>query len=43
MLKFSTARALLVACACALPLAGCATTKSKADTAYVARDAWKGW
>jgi outer membrane protein assembly factor BamD len=38
MLKFSTARALLLACACALPLAGCATTKSKADTAYVARD-----
>ena len=38
MLKVSTARALLLVCACALPLAGCATTKTKADTAYVARD-----
>jgi outer membrane protein assembly factor BamD len=38
MLKISPARALLLACACALPLAGCATTKSKSDTAYVARD-----
>ena len=37
MLKFSRA-ALLVACACAVPLAGCATGKSKSDTAYVARD-----
>jgi outer membrane protein assembly factor BamD len=38
MLKAFPARALILACACALPLAGCATTKSKADTAYVARD-----
>ena len=38
MLKVSTARALLLACACAIPLAGCATTKTKGDTAYVARD-----
>jgi outer membrane protein assembly factor BamD len=38
MLKVSPARALLIACACAVPLAGCATTKSKGDTAYVARD-----
>ena len=38
MLKTSHVRALLLACACALPLAGCATGKSKADTAYVARD-----
>jgi outer membrane protein assembly factor BamD len=38
MLKVSTARAFILACACALPLAGCATTKSKGDTAYVARD-----
>jgi outer membrane protein assembly factor BamD len=37
MLKFSRA-ALLLACACAVPLAGCATGKSKSDTAYVARD-----
>jgi outer membrane protein assembly factor BamD len=39
MLKVSPVRALLLACACALPLAGCATgSKSKPDTAYVARD-----
>ena len=39
MLKVSPVRALLFACACALPLAGCATgSKSKPDTAYVARD-----
>jgi len=39
MLKVSPVRALLFACACALPLAGCATgNKSKPDTAYVARD-----
>jgi outer membrane protein assembly factor BamD len=38
MLKVSRAPALLLACACAVPLAGCATGKSKADTAYVARD-----
>jgi outer membrane protein assembly factor BamD len=38
MLKVTPVRALLLACACALPLAGCATGKSKADTAYVARD-----
>jgi len=39
MLKVIPVRALLLACACALPLAGCATgSKSKPDTAYVARD-----
>jgi outer membrane protein assembly factor BamD len=39
MLKVTPVRALLLACACALPLAGCATgSKSKPDTAYVARD-----
>ena len=38
MLKFSRAAALLLACALAAPLAGCATGKSKSDTAYVARD-----
>jgi len=38
MLKFSRASVLILACACMAPLAGCATGKSKADTAYVARD-----
>ena len=38
MLKVSPVRALLLACACALPLAGCASNKAKTDTAYVARD-----
>jgi len=37
MLKLSRAAVLILASA-ALPLAGCATGKSKADTAYVARD-----
>ena len=37
MLKVSRVSALLLACACLAPLAGCAT-KSKGDTAYVARD-----
>ena len=38
MLKFSRVSALILACACMAPLAGCATGKSKGDTAYVARD-----
>ena len=38
MLKFRHAPALLLACAVALPLAGCAHGGSKSDTAYVARD-----
>jgi outer membrane protein assembly factor BamD len=39
MLKFSSAALLLLACAAAVPLAGCAHTKnSKGDTNYVARD-----
>jgi outer membrane protein assembly factor BamD len=38
MLKFSRAAVILLACACALPLAGCATGKNKSDTAYVAKD-----
>ena len=38
MLKLSRASALLVACVCLAPLAGCATGGSKGDTAYVARD-----
>lgn len=38
MLKVSRVPALLLACACVLPLAGCATGKGKGDTAYVARD-----
>jgi outer membrane protein assembly factor BamD len=38
MLKVSRARLLLFACACAVPLAGCATGGKKGDTAYVARD-----
>jgi outer membrane protein assembly factor BamD len=37
MLSFSRA-AVLIACACAVPLAGCASGRSKGDTAYVARD-----
>ena len=37
MLKFSSRVTLLLACAAALPLAGCAHGK-KSDTAYVARD-----
>jgi outer membrane protein assembly factor BamD len=39
MLKLSRSSAILLACACALPLAGCATGRgAKSDTAYVARD-----
>jgi outer membrane protein assembly factor BamD len=38
MLKVSRLPVLLLACAVAVPLAGCATTKGKGDTAYVARD-----
>ncbi|HEY4071373.1 MAG TPA: outer membrane protein assembly factor BamD [Sphingomicrobium sp.] len=39
MLRFSRASALLLACACAVPLVGCAHgNKGKGDTAYVARD-----
>jgi outer membrane protein assembly factor BamD len=39
MLKLSRVPVLLLACACMLPLAGCATgSKGKGDTAYVARD-----
>ena len=38
MLKVSRSAAVILACAAAVPLAGCATTKNKADTAYVARD-----
>jgi outer membrane protein assembly factor BamD len=37
MLKLPRSAALILACAAALPLAGCATGK-KGDTAYVARD-----
>ena len=37
MLKVSKV-SLLLACACAVPLAGCATKGGKTDTAYVARD-----
>ncbi len=39
MLKLSRSAALLIACACAVPLAGCATGRgNKSDTAYVAKD-----
>ena len=38
MLKRSHAPALLLACACAVPLAGCAHGGKQGDTAYVARD-----
>src|SRR3954466_10115761 len=38
MLKVSRSAALLLACACVLPLAACAKDKAKGDTAYVARD-----
>jgi outer membrane protein assembly factor BamD len=38
MLKVSRSAALLLACACLLPLAGCATGRGKGDTAYVAKD-----
>jgi outer membrane protein assembly factor BamD len=38
MLNVSKVSALLLACACAMPLAGCATKGGKTDTAYVARD-----
>jgi outer membrane protein assembly factor BamD len=39
MLKLSRSAVLLIACAAAIPLAGCATGRNtKGDTAYVARD-----
>ena len=39
MLKFSRSAVLLIVCAAAVPLAGCATGRgSRGDTAYVARD-----
>ncbi len=38
MLKVSRSAALLLACALAVPLASCATTGKKGDTAYVAKD-----
>ena len=38
MPSFSRSAALLLACAIAVPLAGCATGRGKGDTAYVARD-----
>jgi outer membrane protein assembly factor BamD len=38
MSKLTRNAALLVVCALALPAAGCAGTKAKGDTAYVARD-----
>lgn len=38
MLKSSRPLLLLLACAVALPVAGCARNRSKTDTAYVARD-----
>jgi outer membrane protein assembly factor BamD len=38
MLKLSRAVFTFLACACVVPLAGCATGKNKSDTAYVAKD-----
>jgi outer membrane protein assembly factor BamD len=38
MLKVTRPAALLLACACAVSIAGCATNRGKGDTAYVARD-----
>ena len=38
MLKSSRSAAVLLACACVLPLAACAKDRAKGDTAYVARD-----
>ena len=38
MLKLSRSAALLIACAAAVPLTGCAHGKSAKDTSYVARD-----
>lgn len=38
MLKVSRSAVLLLACALAVPLAGCATGGKKGDTAYVAKD-----
>jgi outer membrane protein assembly factor BamD len=38
MLKFSRTATLLLACSCAVPLAGCAHGGKTGDTAYVARD-----
>ena len=38
MLKLNRPAVLLLACAAAIPLAGCAGNRAKGDTAYVARD-----
>ncbi len=38
MLKLSRSAILILACAAAVPLAGCAKDRNKGDTAYVARD-----
>jgi outer membrane protein assembly factor BamD len=38
MLKVFRSPALLLACACALPLGACAANRTKGDTAYVAKD-----
>jgi outer membrane protein assembly factor BamD len=38
MLKVTRSAALLLACACTVSIAGCATNRGKGDTAYVARD-----
>jgi outer membrane protein assembly factor BamD len=38
MLKMTRGAALLLACALALPVAGCASKATKGDTAYIARD-----
>jgi len=38
MLKFTRAALLVLGCACVVPLAGCAHTGKKGDTAYVAKD-----
>ncbi len=38
MSKLTRTAALLMACAIALPLAGCAGNRSKGDTSYIARD-----
>jgi len=38
MLRVSRTAAILLACACALPLAGCARDRAKRDTGYVAKD-----
>ena len=38
MLKVTRPAVLLLACSCAVSIAGCATNRGKGDTAYVARD-----